>query len=400
MESKLKSFKGESGGDFDAVLWPQLQRKLCPSGLPNLSLGSKLFEMAREEFGLAANITTTKNNFLNESRFFDDSFGFTLILDKNDPSASLLYARIFKCGNNQIRDYLGKIFKGKKGDASYSFHDFNNNEELRKFLAKEKGGDSFFRHRGISYDKPCIFTVIRDPVSHFLSGYNEVDVRIVTGGDVPGYIVNDKTLPSYNKIPLKDSDKERAKNLREIRFETFVRNILEEHDSFIKWHWFYAHAYPISRILHSLKNLNVLPAMTEASQTHANTDKKWILPTMANITETVPKFLSENCPRFAANYRDKEQTVGLPSMEKARGHASSSDPTGTYKAAKDVWKRGGSVARSLCHLHAFDYACFYGPEYGTSLGAKDIPTTCRDVFASDFFSGNIIRFIDNTHSIL
>jgi len=28
-------------------------------------------------------------------------------------------------------------------------------------------------------EKPCVFTAIRDPISHFLSGYNEVEAPLI-----------------------------------------------------------------------------------------------------------------------------------------------------------------------------------------------------------------------------
>ena len=77
-------------------------------------------------------------------------------------------------------------------------------------------------------------------------------------------------------------------------------------------------------------------------------------------------------------------------MEIEGVHGSSSDPFGTYQSAKDVWKKGGTVARSLCHIHAFDYACFYGTGALTPLEARDIPATCQDVFASDSFRERIL----------
>jgi hypothetical protein len=112
------------------------------------------------------------------------------------------------------------------------------------------------------------------------------------------------------------------------------------------------------------------------------------MPTIVNITDTLPRFLDRQCPRFAAQYPG---TRRLPPVEVAGVHKSRDDPFGTYQAANDVWRRGGAVAQSLCHLVAFDYACFYGSLGRTSLGgAGDIPATCRDVYASAAFLEGII----------
>ena len=49
------------------------------------------------------------------------------------------------------------------------------------------------------------------------------------------------------------------------------------------------------------------------------------------------------------------------------------DPYGTYAAAKDVWRRGGTTAKALCALLAMDYACF---------DELALPDVCLDVLGS------------------
>lgn len=428
---------------FERILWPQLQRKLCPAGTPRLSLGEKLFQMARSEYGL--NVKKRHSRALLKT-FYDNTHGSTLILNNNDPNDSLLYVRIWKCANNQIRDYLETFFnqhpaqkskldivrermvaksikinggetrKKKKhktnvarnsetnsskanGTGNYTYMElegrdffglFNTNRHGKKVSARSanitaSGNEDkpFFRYRSIPHEKPCVFTVMRDPISHFLSGYNEIEYRTLVHKIK---VVNKQKIdgkPSYMDISHSDQDG------RERRFETFVRNLIEEHPLFYH-HWLYSHVFPLARMLHPLKKMKLLPTLEESPQ-------QWILPSVANLSQSLPQFLAERCPKFVENYAPNS-TSSLPRLKVSKNglHASSKDELGTYQAAKDVWEKNDHVARSLCHLHAFDYGCFYGsavPSGVTSLGVGDIPQTCKEVYASDFFR-------ETVHSVL
>lgn len=147
------------------------------------------------------------------------------------------------------------------------------------------------------------------------------------------------------------------------------------------------------RVLPTLQRLDLLPrttanaslAVTPASSPRHEEDL-WFVPTLANLTGIVPSILRESCPSIAANYNVDGHRQELPSMLIAEPHEGSDDPFGTYRAAKDVWKKGGAVARSLFHVLAFDYACFYG---GTT-GLPKIPAVCRDVYTSGLFLERIL----------
>ncbi len=427
---------------YEHLLWPQLQSKLCPAGTPRISLGKTLFELAREELSPSDPPKKAKLNPKLIHVFYDDTHGGALVIDADDPSASLLYVRIWKCANSQIRQYLQNHFNQiprkqkkidiarqkmrdkKKRDAgtqnrSQKMQSRHSKHQNRRYLDSNinvtmnytesnnladtignhtylelEGGDlvrffkkrafkgpfdddSFFKFRSTVYDKPCVFTVIRDPISHFLSGYNEIEYRIITGK----VKLKTKDPPPYTKIPHDGGGPRERRDpdtLRELRFEQFVRDLADENGAFYS-HWVYKHAFPMARILHTLKRLKLLPTLYD-------TPRDWILPSVANLTERFPEFLAQHCPRFVPE--------GIPPLEIAGVHKSTKDPLGTYKAAKDVWEKGGAVARSLCHLHAFDYACFYGnetiPSGTSSLGAKDIPSVCKEVYASEKFRKAIL----------
>ena len=375
---------GDDGGDdfFEHVLWPSVQKKLCPNGLPQTTAwGAKLFELARMEFGrnrIPDNTTTNSSTTTKppvrprpisprlRRTFFDgfyDANGpipLVLVDDENGTSTSLMYGRIYKGANDQIRNYLGNNLN-------------HNNNTRKKYTYLEPS-----RYNVQKYKEPCVFTVIRDPISHFLSGYNEIETRPVLKyawvGPMQGEV-------AYRKISYQDAG--------ELRFESFVQELVEENVFFAQW--IFLHMYPMSRILNPLNKANLLPTTASGGKSSPAETNIWILPSIVNLTETLPAFLAERCPSFAANY-DPSGTLPAMKASEANAHPSQKDPLGTYQAAKNVWKKGGRVARSLCHLHAFDYACFYGDSSvnptGTTLTAKDIPSTCKSVYKSDLFYTN------------
>eukprot|EP00532_Pseudo-nitzschia_australis_P007176 CAMPEP_0168164662 /NCGR_PEP_ID=MMETSP0139_2-20121125/1060_1 /TAXON_ID=44445 /ORGANISM="Pseudo-nitzschia australis, Strain 10249 10 AB" /LENGTH=583 /DNA_ID=CAMNT_0008081701 /DNA_START=1 /DNA_END=1752 /DNA_ORIENTATION=+ len=483
----------DKGHDFDKVLWPQLRQRLCPGGVPNISLGPTLFELGRKEMGIHG--TTTPHTFSNSSArnknknqrvaefFYDGSFGFTVFIDGHDSTNTVIYAPIWKCANDQIHLYLHEIFNRKQdghvrrpalpigndndfyleelsdGEMYLLLHRLlHNNTKDRTFDGNggndnDRGDDqnqtagatndndddaessstsvtdSYFMFNNTKRDIPCSFTVIRDPISHFLSGYNEVEYRLITGTDDAPSTSKLENLAPYSRMPLVESDdgsnndpdneEKKTKNdasmknnklyqkLREERFEQFVHDVLEEHPSFVQFPY-YKHFASMTRILPMLSKYHLFPkhvsSLSPSSSLHNSNSNNnhWFIPTLKNLTENFPAFLAQRCPRVAANYNRQKNEAGqqqqqqqqLPPMKIRGKHESSRDPYGTYQAAKDVWKRGGRVARSLCHLHALDYACFSGT-YGdydenTIQPGVEIPLICRDIFASDMFMDEIL----------
>ena len=421
--------------DFEQILWPKLKEKLCPRGVPKTELGPSLFELGRIEFGLEPNATANPKNRdwtlrSGEQRvgsrertvelFYDGDFAFTVFLDGNDPTNTLFYAPIWKCAHNQIQDYLNKLFdrkgNGQIRDVLKQQKDYYNDTYLKDIDLKEleymfheelerpkdkKEKGSYFTYNDTSRTKPCVFTVLRDPISHFLSGYNECEVRLIKGfGGAPQLSEESHSLASYTKIPYDEGPEK-----REERFQTFVKNLLKEHPSFSAFHY-YKHFASMSRILPTLSRFDLLPHNNDdndndekaQAQQHDTTKSQrgvWFLPTIENITDTFPTFLADHCPSMACNYQQRQEKqkhndsydlqpscnqARLPSMRSIKGHESSQDKFGIYKAAKDVWKRGGPLARSLCVLHVFDYACF----------GLDIPRVCKKVYASNRFVERIL----------
>jgi hypothetical protein len=198
---------------------------------------------------------------------------------------------------------------------------------------------------------PCIYTAVRDPITHFLSGYNEVEYRIINRRvDGPNEHGTAPTA-SYNDIPYNISDE-----IRQQRFTQFVKDVLLE-DPIFDSHFVYRHFMSMSRILPVLR--------------HYNLSITGYIPSLDNITTTWPQFMSNTCPGFPS-------VDEIPKMKKWGQHSSSKDDLGLYRAAKDVWRQQGPIAKALCMLHAYDYACW------TDL-PDGIPPICQDVFQNETF---------------
>ena len=83
-----------------------------------------------------------------------------------------------------------------------------------------------------------------------------------------------------------------------------------------------------------------------------------------------------------------DSTSIMPSMEIKGLHKSSKDIYGTYQAAKNVWKSNSKVAKALCIIHSFDYACYdFSSDSDSNSG---IPNICREVYESDLFYNGVM----------
>jgi hypothetical protein len=346
--------------------WDSLQQTLCGTGTPNLRYAKTLFQLAREEvFPPNENHTYENGTLVIPSsslsssepaskflgKFYVGNFGASIYInnhvdDGNDNNGTLvtMYVRLWKCANNQIRAMENTVWKNRNGT-------FIKNENLvhalKNYLFSNIDDDDVN-----SYNKRksqlCIYTAIRDPVSHFLSGYNEMEFRIINGIE---FTDDGLGLAAYSQISYSESDETRRR-----RFTQFVKDVLLE-DPLLADHYVYHHFMPMSRILPILNAFNL--TLTG------------YIPTIHNITQTWPEFMANTCAGFPPVHEIPKMRVGV-------GHRSSLDELGLYRAAKEVWKEGGAIARALCIIHAFDYACW------TDL-TEGIPPICQQVFDSHSF---------------
>ena len=379
--------------DFDITIWPPMKRVLCVKGAPNLRLASLLFRLARfevfekgfgEPYGTGERLfaptrqldsfwtdkddkdkrgpmnENVRNFFAgdgtkNQNGFFAGDFGGATLVrgwNENGMNVTTLYVRIYKCANKQIKYMENELAKRMN---------FGGGQEeiltLSEALDRVKESDPRNQHRSnVSaatdmLPPPCIYTAVRDPISHFLSGYNEVEFRIATGEEF-GH--NIKTAPYHFRIPYSKS----SPDLRRKRFQALVEDLLLEEP--ILSYQQYKHFFPMSRVLSVLATHGV--ALTG------------YIPTIANVTSTWPEFMSSTCQGYPTREKIEKVLRNDSAVELANGgHRSSLDKLGFYEAAKEVWREGGPIARALCLLHAFDYACFEDLPEG-------IPELCRAVY--------------------
>ena len=356
---------------FYNTTWPPLRKVLCGEGAPNIMLSQKLFKLARFEVfnkdshrnhnpRAAVRRNSSSNSFaptrpidlskrLSENvssntlaQFFSGDFGASVFQGVNEKGEDFvsLYVRILKCGNNQIRWMERNLFKHYNGTYIYT-------------LPLWKALDNV-----VPMPPPCIYTVVRDPISHFLSGYNEIEVRLL--GDYDNKIFHGKSLPYHLDVPYSSESPE----LRKRRFQAFVEDLLLEDPVFGSLR-VYSHIFSMSRVLVVLAKYN----------------KKLsgYIPKLENVTSAWPEFISSTYLGFPSREY-------IPKMTKQGQHESSQDRLGLYRAAKDVWEEFGPISRSLCLLHAFDYACYEDLPDG-------IPELCRSVYRDH--SEEIVRKYEN-----
>lgn len=202
-------------------------------------------------------------------------------------------------------------------------------------------------------ENTCFVTATRDPVEHFLSGYNEMEYR-----NTPEYMRR-RSNPKYKKWnnPLEYS---KLGNGTEARFKQFVSDFVESPLTMSTYALEVSHAYSMTGILWGLTQAKWYPTKDLPRLTA-------YLPTLNNLDEAFPNLINSHC----------EGVPQLKTFREKYEHVTSGDPHNFYAAAKNVWrKQEGKYGRALCALHALDYACF-----------DDIPVgdLCRSVFEDGQF---------------
>ena len=169
-------------------------------------------------------------------------------------------------------------------------------------------------NRTVLKDSQCIFTFVRDPIKHFISGYNEFEFRTIPR--------NKSGCPrcTYHEWPVGSQH----------RFWAFLHDLLSLNligsDGNIK------HIYPMSGILHHYPRVDFVGSVEYMAE-------DW-------------KRLQREC--------FKTEEAALVEFDDHKGlHDSSSDPFGVYQAAKDVVRGSPIVKQVLRKILYEDYRCFY-----------------------------------------
>ena len=336
------------GATKKALSWNELKEILCPAGVPNLSISRTLFAMGRKQLGVNATefmeVKMAQRKFLKNmtqfeipSRFFEGEFNYAVVVrslerDRSGPSYAFIYVPIWKAGNNSIWLWIHRALWGKHiATTLKDFFDSSSNDKL----------------------DACIVTAIRDPVTHFLSGYNEIEFR---RNEFPE--AERKFLTKYYGMPTESESDRRS------RFEQFVYDLLLEDAS--GWRdGVYQHVYSMSRVL------------TELNKVGRRRLTSYV-PDVNHLSKDFPAMVEDHCPSFLAHLRDKSRLPDVDEEKKV-----SLDEETFQRSAKAVWVEGGPVAKSLCVLHAIDYACWDKLPAG-------IPNVCQEVFESPGFIEQLV----------
>jgi hypothetical protein len=246
----------------------------------------------------------------------------------DEEHVNIAYIRQFKCATGQLHAYGVEQLARTGG-------------RIRHYAA----GQHF---RRVLSSATCVLMVVRDPVEHFLSGYNEVETRMVNGS---GYAHSGEMLPLPFAQRLVGSPE---------RFADFFIDLLtigvDHHHDPPDWftHDLLPHVLPLTGALHEVREAQRLRKTTPSRG-------KLVVVPLSEVELEVPRQLRQKCavPR-------------APPMQQAGQRPSSRDPTGAYAAARKVWNKGGDIAKALCALHAFDYACF--------AHLLPPPPACHEVF--------------------
>ena len=193
--------------------WSDIQQVLCPAHIPSAQLGSRLFAMARSELGIIREEmesipqehldirdprSTTKTVTY---QFYHGRFANAAVYTNQNHSMSIAYMPIWKAANNGIRRWMERLARDHQGTLRY--------------IRPERLFDPMIR-TNMPTRPTCVVTAIRDPISHFLSGYNEIEYR-------KDSLANNTFLPRYCGLAY------RTEVERRDRFVQFVRDLaLEE----------------------------------------------------------------------------------------------------------------------------------------------------------------------------
>lgn len=326
--------------------WPEMKQRLCPNMVPkSFEYGQTLFELARIELGAAPDSVSARGEV--DRKFVRSFFEFeigTTVYTSPDRRHHTIYQSIWKCGNVHIGTNLARILP-LLGESMVSVAGLH---EVLPLLPNASR----------TTNDTCLVTAVRDPVGHFLSGYNECEFR------------NSLAYGSRRRPPRRwewsgrdhpDLFTRHAAGT-DARFEDFV-------DNFVGGPSRVGIDLALTELMHVFSMSGFLKRLDKMRRC-LGTDLSLAgyLPSLDDLNVAFPRFLRETCP--GASRIDAFEGEG------EKMHPTSSDPLGTYSAAKRVWQVGNHTSRALCAIHAIDYACF---------DAVPVPRACQEVFGREGF---------------
>jgi hypothetical protein len=310
---------------------------------PKYQLASTIFRLARQELikGASSSNASARLDDCNgmEDEFAHRFFAFTppavsRASDGLNKNQVFTYFPIYKCANDQLRSYWEQVF------GSNASEKLKERDDLKRQNPKPE----------------CIVVAVRDPISHFLSGYNEIETRIDQFYERPA-----KTWPFGS---LKAGSTERFQQLITDLLDCPMARNYKGIDA----------AWPVRLELEHLFSMTGTLRLLSLDRSVNMTSDVHYLPSLDDLEHTWPQFMGKSCPESFSNATTTR--ILTTEMNSDLGnHMSSKDLLGTYAAAKRVWSEGGVFAKALCALHLLDYACWKDLPEG-------VPNLCLDLYFS------------------
>jgi len=316
--------------------WESHKARLCPDQQPNVDLGEALFRAASRELGMSTSTQRWPSAAGVSKRFYRFSSGGFAVAAMDGTRRAAVYVRVWKCANDSIRAWAHASFAQapvRSGEVYYT-------EDTRDVVSLVK------RAAEAGNGSVVAVTVLRDPVEHFLSGWNEIAERETRRKDATEDIRWD-----VQRDP-------------EGTFERFVASLVAGVPQFPGQERgrvrSLPHVFAMSGVLVPLSR------SASAGRTGIHLLYPQAAASLHDSAMEFPALLSVAAPGTVPFHAISQQAVDA----NVRTHPSGADALGTYSASKAVFARSGPTAKALCALAALDYACF--PDFA-------LPTQCIPV---------------------
>lgn len=307
--------------------WEKTQQWLCPNQSLNLTAAVQTFRRAQEiglsSLGPAEEPSAVINTPTGTIRkFFLHWPGHVSIRDKSTNRIAT-FLRTYKCGSITLRDYFERVLK----PASENYDSFHTSLYYRGFVRTNLGESS-----------SCICTTFRDPIDHFFSGLQELEMR--------------RNTNPWKKKVTKLAPYEKLELISKERFFAFVDYLLsgewidiyKYHDGFFDFD--FGHVLPQSSYLHYLQ------------KKHGRDISSFV--DMYSIAETIPSVLNETCGfkrETIPPVIEKKTHKKLPGMSSLHKSIWANATTSSGNSLGQDYELFYYKLEALCLLHAVDYAC-------------------------------------------
>lgn len=302
-------------GPIDGEFSTETMKAMCAGRVPELSAFPEIYDLAATLVGKDPNGTLMPTDEEKMLPYRSARGGWTVDLDN---VTTLVYMRIWKNANDNMECFGRALHSVLKSKSKYNYAGMNGGMELQAVKARKQG------------KSPLMFTLIREPLGHYKSAYNEVLFRrqnVVTDPVQKCY------TPGFDDLAHNSTEK----------FREFVRQLFSSGLEHMGGCWGigggYAHAYPQTNVLG-----------------FKDPDPRDVLFQHIKYAETIPQVLRShfNLSRAQLPMDKVNRTCGQ--------HESSGDPLGSYAAARAAAADPDDpVVDAVCLLLIYDYACF--PEY-------------------------------------